>query len=80
MKKSKNGDEPANRLCGDDRLGTLFEWYGTSGGQLKYYPLAKNALWASNVFRLEPLPSSEDIQYGIIAKTRTYYPHLWDTI
>lgn len=80
MKKGKNGEEPANRLCGDDELGTLFEWYGTSGGQLKYYPLVKDALWASDIFQLEPLPSSEDIQYGIVAKTKAYYPLQWDTI
>ncbi len=79
-KKGKKGEEPANRLCGDDATGTLFEWYGTSGGQLKYYPLAKDALWASGIFQLEPLPSSEDIQYGIIAKTKAYYPLLWDTM
>jgi len=80
MKKGKKGEEPANRLCGDDVSGTLFEWYGTSGGQLKYYPLAQDALWASDIFHLEPLPSSQDIQYGIVAKTKAYYPLQWDTI
>jgi len=80
MKKGKNGKVPANRLCGNDGSGTLFEWYGTSGGQLKYYPLAKDALWSSDIFHLELLPSSEDIQYGIVAKTKAYYPLQWDTI
>ena len=34
-----------------------FEWYLHSGGQLKYYPLAKNAKWHSELFELEPLPT-----------------------
>ena len=25
-------------LTGNDALGTIYEWYGESGGQLKYYP------------------------------------------
>lgn len=76
-KITKRGEEPADRLCGMDETGTIFEWYGTSGGQLKYYPLARTAIWASHVFRLEPLPPLEDMEYGIVAKAKAYYPTKW---
>ena len=62
-------------LSGDDVSGTIFEWYGESGGQLKYYPLADTALWASNRVRLEPLPAN--LEHGILAKVVTYFPDLW---
>lgn len=75
----KNGvEEPAVRLSGDDEFGAVFEWYGDSGGQLKYYPLTQDAIWVSDIFELEPLPTSEEIEYGIIAKTRTYFPNQWE--
>ncbi len=38
------------RLVGRDQEGVLFEWYGLSGGQLKYYPLVELANWRSEVF------------------------------
>ncbi len=65
---------PGRRLRGDDDQGTLFEWYGESGGQLKYYPLAAGAVWQSDQFQLEPLP---DAEYGIRAKAAAYFPVLW---
>ncbi len=34
MKKTKNGEQPADRLCGNDGTGTVFEWYGTLGDNL----------------------------------------------
>jgi|CXWL01.1.fsa_nt_gi hypothetical protein len=61
-------------LKGDDRFGTLFEWYGESGGQLKYYPLAKNAIWSSERFRLEPL---RNVEHGVVVKVSAYFPELW---
>ena len=65
----------ARRLNGDDATGSLFEWYGESGGQLKYYPLAKNAVWASERFQLESL--RKNVEYGILEKVATYFPDLW---
>lgn len=65
----------ARRLRGDDETGPLFEWYGESGGQLKYYPLAKNALWTSERFQLEPL--RKDAEYGLLEKVAMYFPELW---
>ena len=78
-KLMKNGqEEPAVRLSGNDRYGPIFEWYGDTGGQLKYYPLAQDALWVSNIFQLEPLPTSDELEYGVLAKARTYFPDQWE--
>jgi hypothetical protein len=67
----------SRHLNGDDSLGTIFEWYGESGGQLKYYPLAKHAVWASERFRLEPLGN---VEHGIVAKVAAYFPELWSKV
>jgi len=65
------------RLIGRDGSGILFEWYSLSGGQLKYYPLTKDATWYSNVFSLEPLP--EDFEFGLQNKAQQYFPAQWST-
>ena len=62
-------------LRGTDLRGTIFEWYGESGGQLKYYPLAENAVWESGRFRLEPSPTGQE--HGLLNKARTYFPMKW---
>lgn len=64
------------RLVGEDACGVIVEWYGYSGGQLKYYPPAEQALWISEVFTLEPLPESDE-EYGVMRRVREYYPELW---
>jgi hypothetical protein len=68
------------RLRGIDKLETAIEWYGESGGQLKYYPLAENALWKSEVFRLESLPDNWQEKHGVFAKARDYFPILWGNV
>jgi hypothetical protein len=79
--RSKGGKEkPALHLSGDDEFGTIFEWYSSSGGQLKYYPLAEDALWQSDKFQLEPLPKPDELEYGIVSKARTYFPLKWNNI
>jgi hypothetical protein len=65
------------RLIGKDDKGIIIEWYGESGGQLKYYPFADKAIWVSKVFKLEPLPES-DIDYGLLRRVREYFPELWE--
>lgn len=78
---SNGGEEKiGRRLRGKDGAGTLFEWYGESGGQLKYYPLAENALWRSEVFHLEELPEDWASKHGILAKARDYFPKLWKSL
>ncbi|MCB9450160.1 MAG: helix-turn-helix transcriptional regulator [Anaerolineaceae bacterium] len=64
------------RLVGETDAGILYEWYGESGGQFKYYPPVSAAVWQSERFRLEPLPAG--VEQGILAKTRAYFPALWD--
>lgn len=64
----------ARRLIGNDGQGTRVEWYGESGGQLKFYPAATEAIWQSNRFRLEPLPGME---HGILNKVAAYFPDQW---
>ncbi|MDQ2688254.1 MAG: hypothetical protein M3Y28_10345 [Armatimonadota bacterium] len=64
----------ARRLVGEDATGTLVEWYGESGGQLKFYPLAQDALWHSERFQLEPLPETTQ---GILGRVAAYYPEKW---
>ena len=74
----KNGQEQSGRhLRGVDESGTIFEWYGESGGQLKYYPLVANALWKSEIFYLEPLPLDWEKKHGLLVKARDYFPKLW---
>jgi hypothetical protein len=70
----KKGGNIGRRIAGDDDSGTLFEWYGESGGQLKYYPAASTAIWASEIFQLEPLGN---IEYGILSKAAAYFPEKW---
>lgn len=65
-----------NRLIGEDASGTLFEWYGGSGGQLKYYPPAAWATWQSDPFRLEPLERTPD-QLSLAVKAAAYFPTRW---
>ncbi|MBI3311969.1 MAG: hypothetical protein HYZ88_00370 [Candidatus Omnitrophica bacterium] len=63
-------------LRGDDQRGTLFEWYGESGGQLKYYPLSEQAVWRSSPFQLEPLKNAQ----GLLTKAAAYFPNAWTHI
>jgi hypothetical protein len=70
----RGSESPARRLNGDDDSGTLFEWYGESGGQLKYYPCVSAAIWSSKPFQLEPL---REMEYGILVKAASYFPELW---
>ncbi|MDP3061898.1 MAG: hypothetical protein Q8O40_01610 [Chloroflexota bacterium] len=72
----KTGSGAAGHLNGDDTSGgRVFEWYGESGGQLKYYPLASDAAWQSPVFMLEPIPTVPRAVIG--EKAAEYFPELW---
>jgi hypothetical protein len=72
---SKKGDKEGRRIIGETEMGLLFEWYGESGGQLKYYPFATDAIWSSQPFQLEPLPTGRE--YGILLKASDYFPDQW---
>ena len=69
-------DVNGRRLIGRDGEGVMIEWYGYSGGQLKYYPFADKAIWSSDIFKLEPLPES-DLGYGLKRRVFEYFPDLW---
>lgn len=63
-------------LNGDDSSGgRVFEWYGESGGQLKYYPLSTSATWKSSVFSLESVPM--EASKPLSDKAQAYFPDLW---
>ena len=64
------------KLVGYDRSGILFEWYGFSGGQLKYYPSVTQAIWNSATFFLEPLPPT--IDFTLQSKAKVYFPTAWE--
>lgn len=77
MRKIRDTESPAKRIQGDDISGRLFDWYGESGGQLKYYPMVKDALWLSERFRLEPLG---DPEHGVLLKVAAYFPEPWERV
>jgi len=78
--KSNGGDRVGRRLRGKDETGVLFEWYGESGGQLKYYPPVETALWKSELFHLETLPEDWNSKHGILVKAKDYFPNLWRSL
>ena len=73
----KNGRE-TRRIVGEDTTGTIIEWYGQSGGQLKYYPHQDTATWKSGRFQLEPLPSW--VGQRMISKAAEYFPDAWERV
>lgn len=62
---------------GEDATGKLLEWYGQSGGQLKYYPPVSSASWCSEPFKLEPLPELPEVEDRLIGKAELYFRDLW---
>jgi hypothetical protein len=74
--KTLSWEVSGRRLIVRDDEGIMIEWYGHSGGQLKYYPFADNAIWSSEIFRLESLPES-DLGYGLKRRVIEYFPDLW---
>lgn len=53
----------------------IFDWYGLSGGQLKFYPRAVDALYSSPVFELET-PKRLDI----FDRVQSYWPQNFEKI
>lgn len=76
--RARRDGTTATRLVGATPEGVLYEWYGGSGGQFKYYPPASDALWMSERFRLETL--TENVDHGIVAKAWTYFPEKWSAV
>lgn len=65
-------------LLGKLNGAVLWEWYGFSGGQLKYYPNIREATWVSEKFTLEPLPTDREV--GVINKVKDYFPEAWSRV
>lgn len=53
----------------------LFDWYGESGGQLKYYPKATTAHHASSVFSLVDAQNID-----LFEKAASYWPEEWNEV
>jgi hypothetical protein len=53
----------------------VLAWYFKSGGQIKYYPHVTSALWASEEFKLHPLPNG--VVRTISERARQYFPKQW---
>jgi hypothetical protein len=51
----------------------IFDWYGLSGGQLKYYPLVATARYSSPEFTLEHVPGVRTLS----EKIARYWPDKW---
>lgn len=54
------------------RVHRLWQWYGYSGGQLKYYPLLDWAEWIAPAFRLEDAPVA-----SLRSRAIDYFGDLW---
>jgi hypothetical protein len=67
------------RITGYDGENKILEWYGESGGQLKYYPSVDTAIWTSEQFQLENI-SPGKYNFGVLARAAAYFPELWTQI
>lgn len=76
VRESKDGNENRGTLIGKKGNTIIIEWYGISGGQLKYYPTIDDVIWQSEPFNLEPIPNTES-GYGLIQKAKSYFPNKW---
>lgn len=50
---------------------SIFDWYGSSGGQLKYYPRASDAVYSSPVFKMLKPPKN----MTLTSKAKLYFPN-----
>lgn len=57
----------------------IWEWYGWSGGQLKYYPLIEWARWVSKPFALE-VPPVQNPNVTLAEKAARYWPEKWAAV
>jgi hypothetical protein len=79
LKKYKDKMVPSKRIQGDVDQLKIFDFYGTSGGQLKYYyPLEWPIFWSTS-FQLESVPD-EHGKHDIFKKAQLYFPDAWKEI
>lgn len=76
-KISRGQEVPCKRIQGDINGIKIFDYYGTSGGQLKYYyPLSWPIVWSCS-FMLEPLPTEIISQDPALRKASSYFNEAW---
>jgi len=56
----------------------VFQWFHEGGGQLKYYPATRKALWSSDIFALEPLLNTKI--NNIKNKVEEYFKEHWNAL
>jgi hypothetical protein len=61
-----------SRIVGRLENRMIWEWYGQSGGQLKFYPPHVWARWVSDWFELEEPPAETPAE-----RAARYWPQLW---
>lgn len=76
--KKKNGSEvKCNRIQGDLSGFKVFDYYGNSGGQLKYYYLLSWPVLWSVSFTLEEIPSHLLTKDSASRKAEIYFEEFW---
>ncbi len=60
-------------LCGEKNGIRYVQWFWAAG-HLKFFPRVQDAIWTSDRFTLEPLPSTE---LTIVDKAKAYFPEQW---
>ncbi|NEQ96701.1 MAG: hypothetical protein F6K30_08260 [Cyanothece sp. SIO2G6] len=76
-KKLRGEVVPCKRIQGDLSGIKIFDYYATSGGQLKYYyPLSWPILWSVS-FKLEEIPMHILSQDPISRKAELYFEEAW---
>jgi hypothetical protein len=56
----------------------VFQWFPDGGGQVKYYPATRKAIWSSEKFSLEPLADIKE--NDIKLKVQEYFKEHWDAL
>ena len=72
------GGGTGKHIKGTAEDGIVFEFYGGSGGQLKYYPKVSDAIYVSDEFELEPITS--DVSGLLVRKAEDYFPEKWKEV
>ncbi len=76
-KKEKGKLVPSKRIQGDFKGTKIFDFYGTGGGQLKYYyPLDWPIIWSAS-FELEKIPEEVLQQDQLSKKAILYFEEAW---
>jgi hypothetical protein len=70
--QAMNWSAAGKRIAGHYGDHLVWEWYGQSGGQVKYYPLLEWARWYSHPFELSEPPIESPA-----SRAQRYWPEQW---